>query len=143
MTKKWMFPGILKFFSNIEILTKNLITFELKKIMRSSLWHFKAKNRSFNMYKLEVHGWVATFLPKPWFDKLHFVMIIFSKTNSGLSLPTYSSTIASIKVKHSYYRSAGIRKNPCKFGHVRDGFGNFSISSHFFCIHVFNLGQNH
>ena len=55
MIKKWMFPGILKFFSNIEILTKNLITFELKKIMRSSLWHFKAKNRSFNMLKLEVH----------------------------------------------------------------------------------------
>ena len=32
-----------------------IITFELKKIMRSSLWHFKAKNRSFNMLKLEVH----------------------------------------------------------------------------------------
>ena len=55
MIKKWMFPGILKFFSNIEILTKNVITFELKKIKRSSLWHFKAKNRSFNMLKLEVH----------------------------------------------------------------------------------------
>ena len=55
MIKKWIFPGILKIFSNIEILTKTLITFELKKIMRSSLWHFKAKNRSFNMLKLEVH----------------------------------------------------------------------------------------
>ena len=55
MIKKWIFPGILKFFSNFKILTKNLITFELKNIMRSSLWHFKAKNHSFNISKLEVH----------------------------------------------------------------------------------------
>ena len=36
-----------------------------------------------------------------FFEKFYFVMIIYSKTNSGLSLPTSSSTITSIKVKHS------------------------------------------
>ena len=55
MIKKWIFPGIFKFFSNFNILTKKIITFELKKIKTSSLWHFKAKNCSFNMLELEVH----------------------------------------------------------------------------------------
>ena len=55
MIKKWIFPGIFTFFSNVKILTKKFITFELKKIKTSSLWHFKAKNRSFNMPELEVH----------------------------------------------------------------------------------------
>ena len=49
MIKKWIFPGILKFFSNFEILTKKLIAFELKKKITSSSWHFKAKNHSFEM----------------------------------------------------------------------------------------------
>ena len=49
MIKKWIFPGILQFFSNFEILTKNLITFELIMIITSSLWHFEAKNHSFKM----------------------------------------------------------------------------------------------
>ena len=49
MIKKWIFPGILKFFSNFEFLTKNKITFELKKIGTSSLKHFKATIISFKM----------------------------------------------------------------------------------------------
>ena len=53
--QKMDFSWHIKIFSNLEILTKKLITFELKKIMMSSLWHFKAKNRSFNIFKLEVH----------------------------------------------------------------------------------------
>ena len=57
-----------------------------------------------------VPGWVATFLPKPWFDKLCFIMIIFLKTCGGLSLLTFSSKRASIEIRRPYCHLTDIWK---------------------------------